>query len=104
MREPVPFLREAAVTLVPRLRDDQLDRIVAELSSLPNPYLLVSRVSENTALIQGIPVRATSAHDADALTWQTIYDHVRTALSGPRDRDTTITSIDVSEPSGALAP
>jgi hypothetical protein len=103
MREPVPYLRDAAVTVVPTLTDDQLDRIADELSSLPSPYLLVSRISEHTALIQGIPVKADSSHDADAATWESIYVHVRTALSGLWDWNSTITAIDVRESSGALA-
>jgi len=103
MREPIPFLRDAAVTLVPTLTDEQLDRIGAELDSLANPFLLVSRISEHTALIQGIPVRAESQRDADALTWETIYTHVRSALREPWDWDTRVTAIDVRESDGALA-
>lgn len=103
MRELCPYLREAAVTLVPSLTDEQLDRIAAELDSLANPFLLVSRLSDHTALIQGIPVKARSSHEADALIWETIYERVRAALSGPFDWDTTITAIDVREPTGALA-
>ena len=103
MREPSPYLREAAVTLVPSLTDEQLDRIAAELDAFANPFLLVSRLSDHTALIQGIPVKAGSSHEADAVIWESIYERVRAALSGPFDWDTTITGIDVREPSGALA-
>ncbi len=103
MREHGPFLREAIVTLVPSLTDEQLARVGTELESLDNPYLLVSRLSEHSALIQGIPVRAGSPHDADATTWETIYTLVRSALNGPWDWDTTITAIDVRESDGALA-
>jgi hypothetical protein len=99
----MPFLREAAVTLVPALTDDQLERIAVELDFIATPYLLVSRISDHTALIQGIPVKAGSAHEADALTWQSIFTHVGAALRGPWDWDTHVTAIDVREPSGALA-
>jgi len=103
MREPSPYLREAAVTLLPSLTDEQLDRIATELDAFANPFLLVSRLTDHTALIQGIPVKAGSSHEADAVIWESIYERVRAALSGPFDWDTTITAIDVREPSGALA-
>ena len=99
----MPFLREAAVTLVPALTDDQIERITVELDFFATPYLLISRISDHTALIQGIPVQAGSAHEADSLTWQSIFAHVGAALSGPWDWDTRVTAIDVREPSGALA-
>ena len=104
-REPMPFfLREAAVTLVPALTDDQLERIAVESLDSPfAPYLLVSRISDHTALIQGIPVKAGSAHEADALTWQSIFTHVGAALRGPWDWDTHVTAMRRPEPSGALA-
>ena len=103
MREPTPYLREAAVTLLPRLTDEQLERIDVHLETLANPYLLVSRISEHTALIQGIPVKAGSPVEADANTWETIFMHVSAALRRPWDWDTTITAIDVRESDGALA-
>ncbi len=103
MREPIPYLRQACVTLVPTLTDDQLARIAAELYALANPYLLVSRVSEHTAMIQGIPVKAGSPHEADALTWDTIFMRVHAALCEPWDWDTRVTAIDVRDTSGALA-
>ena len=102
MREPRPFLREATVTLLPALTDDQLQRIAEELDSLANPYLLVSRISDHTALIQGIPVKAGSSHEADVLTWEALFMHVRAALRGPWDWDTRVTAIDVRDASGAL--
>ena len=102
LREPISFLREAAVTLVPALTDDQLERIAVELDFIATPYLLISRISDHTALIQGIPVRAGSAHEADALTWQSIFTHVGAALSGPWDLNTRVIAIDVREPTGAL--
>lgn len=98
----MPFLREAGVTLLPALTDDQLERIEEELDTLANPYFLVSRISDHTALIQGIPVKAGSAHEADALTWQAIFTHVHAALREPWDWDTRVTGIDVREASGAL--
>jgi hypothetical protein len=103
MREPSPYLREAAVTLVPSLTNEQLERIDAQLETLANPYLLVSRISEHTALIQGIPVKAGSPVEADANTWETIFMLVTAALRGPFDWDTTITAIDVRDSDGALA-
>jgi hypothetical protein len=102
MREPIPFLREAAVTLVPQLTDEQLERIGAEFAALANHFLLVSRVSDNTVLIQGIPVTAESPHEADALTWDKIHTHVCAALCEPWDWDTTVTAIDVRAMDGAL--
>ena len=103
MREPSPYLRQASVTFLPRLTDEQLERIDAHLGTLDlNPYLLVSRISEHTALIQGIPVKAGSSLQADAVTWETIFTQVTAALRSPWDRDTTITAIDVDECDGAL--
>lgn len=52
MRERIPFLREAAVTAVPQLSDEQLERIRAELVALPNQFLLINRISDSTVLIQ----------------------------------------------------
>ena len=100
MTERIPYLREAGVTLVPTLTDEQLVRISEELSAFENA--LVSRLSEHSALIQGIPVKAGSPLEADAIVWETIYTLVRSALNGPWDRDTTITAIDVRESDGAL--
>ena len=62
----------------------------------------MSRISEHTALIQGIPVKAGSSLQADAITWETIFTQVTAALRGPWDWDTTITAIDVDECDGAL--
>ena len=103
MREPRPYLREAVVAIIPTLTDEQLERIGTELEIMANPYLLVSRLSEHSVLIQGIPVHARSPHDADAVTWETIYGLVRSALTSPWDWDTRITAIDVRESDGALA-
>lgn len=99
----MPFLREAAITLLPQLTDDQLARIEEELDSLSNPHSLVSRISDHTAMIQGIPVKARSSHEADALTWEGIFTHVNAALREPWDWDTRVTAIDVREASGTFA-
>ena len=64
--------------------------------------MLVSRLSEHSVLIQGIPVKAGSHLEADAMVWETIYTLVRSALDGPWDSNTTITAIDVRESDGAL--
>lgn len=103
MRERIPFLREAAVTAVPQLSDEQLERIRAELAALPNHFLLVNRISDSTVLIQGVSVTAESPHEADALTWDKIHSLVSAALSEPWDWDTRVTAIDVRATDGALA-
>jgi hypothetical protein len=103
MRERIPFLREAAVTVVPQLSDEQLERIRAELAALPNQFLLINRISDSTVLIQGISVTAESPHEADALTWDKIHTHVCAALCEPWDWDTRVTAIDVRATDGALA-
>lgn len=95
MRQLQSYVREAAITLVPSLTDDQLQRITDQLDSLDNPFLLVSRLSPHTALVQGIPVRAPSSHQADAITWDTVNTHIRAALCEPGDAGTTVTAIDV---------
>jgi hypothetical protein len=91
------------VTVVPALSDEQVDRIVAQLETFPNAFLLVRRISEHTLHVQGIPVRAPSAHEADALTWELLFTNVRAALGQPWDWDCRITAIDVRESDGALA-
>lgn len=102
MRQLKPYLREAAIALVPCLTDDQLRRITDQLDALENPFLLVRRLTPHTALVQGIPVKAPSAHHADAITWETVHAHVRAALSENDDVGTTVTSIDVRDATGAL--
>jgi len=103
MRERIPFLREAAVTAVPQLSDEQLERITAEFAALPNHFLLIGRISDSTVLIQGISVIAESPHEADALTWDKVHTHVCAALCEPWDWDTRVTAIDVRATDGALA-
>ena len=103
MRERIPFLREAAVTAVPQISDEQLERIRAEFAALPNHFLLVARISDSTVLVQGIPVMAESPHEADAVTWDMVHDHVGAALCEPWDWDTRLTAIDVRAIDGALA-
>jgi hypothetical protein len=99
--EMKPYLRDAAVCVVPELHDDQLERIASELSRL-NPALLVQRLTSNTVLVRGIPLYARSIHVADALTWELVDSRVRRALSLPGDLGTGITSIDVRDPSSLL--
>ena len=50
-----PFLRDATVSFVPRLTEDQLVRIARALTAL-YPDTLVSRMTDFAALIQGITV------------------------------------------------
>lgn len=50
-----PFLRDATVRFVPRLTEDQRVRIAPALTAL-YPDTLVSRMTDSTALIQGITV------------------------------------------------
>ena len=59
-----PFLRDAAVCLVPRFSDEQVDQITREVEAL-TPVPIISRLTENTVLIHGLPVYATIAHQAD---------------------------------------
>ena len=96
------FLREAVVTIVHQIGDDQLERIASELDCLGNPRLLVRRLTHHTVLIQGIPVTAGSPHDADAVTWEILYEHVRDALRATEDQSTRIASIDVRESDSLL--
>jgi hypothetical protein len=96
------YLRDAAVCVVPVLRGDQLERITAELLRL-NPALLVRRLTDNTFLVERIPVYARSIRNAESLTWELVASRVRRALTArPADRGTDITSIDVRDPSSIL--
>ncbi len=92
-----PFLRDAAVSFVPELTDDQLVRIDRALMAL-YPDTLVSRMTDFTALIQGIPVEAETAHEANRVTWAMISHEVREVLAGPKDAGTELASIDVRLP------
>jgi hypothetical protein len=92
-----PFLRDAAVSFVPELTDDQLVRIARALATLC-PDTLVSRMTDFTALIQGIPVEAETAHEANRVTWAMISHEVREVLVTPNDAGTELASIDVRLP------
>jgi uncharacterized protein (DUF1697 family) len=92
-----PFLRDAAMSFVPELTDDQLARITRALTT-PYPDTLVSRMTDFTALIQGIPVEAETAQEADRVTWALVSDEVHEVLTTPADAGTELTSIDVRLP------
>lgn len=92
-----PFLRDAAVSFVPELTDDQLVRIDRALMAL-YPDTLVSRMTDFTVLIQGIPVEAETAHEANRVTWAMISREVCEVLAGPKDAGTALASIDVRLP------
>jgi len=92
-----PFLGDAAVSFVPELTDDQLVRLAGALA-VPFAHILVSRLTDFTALIQGIPVEAGTEHEAKGVAWDVINREVRAALSTPADEGTQLTSIDVRLP------
>jgi hypothetical protein len=92
-----PFLRDAAISFVPELTDDQLVRVDRALIAL-YPDILVSRMTDFTALIQGIPVEAETAQEADRVTWAMISHEVREVLVDPGDAGTELASIDVRLP------
>jgi hypothetical protein len=96
-----PFLRDAAVSFVPEMTDDQLVRIARALTDL-HPDVLVSRLSDFTALIQGIPVEAATAQEADGITWTAISREVRAILVMPADAKTELISIDVRLPTQSM--
>jgi hypothetical protein len=96
-----PFLRDAAISFVPEMRDDQLVRIARALTTL-HPHVLVSRMTDFTALIQGIPVEAGTAHEANGVTWAMISDEVREVLDTPADAGTELASIDVRLPAHGI--
>ena len=96
-----PFLRDAAVSFVPEMTDDQLVRVARRLTAL-HPDVLVSRLSDFTALVQGIAVEAETAHDADLVTWAAISTEVRLTLDTPDDAGTELTSIDVRMPEQSM--
>lgn len=97
LRRLNPFLRDAAVSFVPEMTDDQLVRMARKLTAW-HPDVLVSRVSDFTALVQGIAVEAETAHDANLVTWAAISTEVREVLSTAEDTGTELTSIDVRVP------
>ncbi len=96
-----PFLRDAAVSFVPELADDQLVRIARALTAL-YPDILVSRMTDFTALVQGFPVEAETAHEANRVTWAIISREVRDVLVTTADAGTQLTSIDVRLPAQSM--
>ena len=96
-----PFLRDAAISFVPQLTDDQLVRITRAITAL-NPGTLVSRMTDFTAMIQGFPVEAETAHEANRVTWAIISREVRDVLVTTADARTELTSIDVRLPEESL--
>ncbi len=92
-----PFLRDAAVSFVPEMTDEQLVRVARRLTAW-HPDVLVSRLSDFTALVQGIAVEAETAHDANLVTWAAISTEMREMLDTPDDAGTEMTSIDVRMP------
>jgi hypothetical protein len=96
-----PFLRDAAVSFVPELMDDQLVRIARALTAL-YPDILVSRMTDVTALIQGIPIEAETANEANRFTWAIISREVRDVLVTTADAGTELTSIDVRLPATSM--
>jgi hypothetical protein len=96
-----PFLRDAAISFVPQLSDDQLLRIAGALTFL-HPGILVSRMTDFTAFVQGFPVEAETAHEANRVTWAVISREVRQVLDTANDADTQLTSIDVRLPTQSM--
>lgn len=92
-------IRTAAIALLPCVRDDQLQRIWAAVLA-PFPRALVSRVTDQTVLVQELAIKAESSHDADAIAWEQMQSLVRSALGECDDTRTTLTSIDITPPGG----
>ncbi len=96
-----PFLRDAAISFVPELTDDQLVRVTRALIAV-YPDTLVSRMTDFTAMIQGIPVEAGTGNEADRVTWAIISREVRDVLVTTADAGTELTSIDVRIPEESM--
>ena len=96
-----PYLRDAAITCLPCLRDDQLRRIEAEVL-ITHPHVIASRLTDYTVFVQGIAIEADSPIDADKHTWERMYARVHAALRQPNDGNTRIASIDVRSASGLV--
>jgi hypothetical protein len=94
-----PYLRDAVITCVPGMTDDQVQRIDAEVATKCH-YALTSRLTDCSVLVQGIAIRADSPLDADRTMWERMSLRVRTALCQPSDVNTRITSINVSPAMG----
>lgn len=96
-----PFLSDAAITFVPELTDDQLLRVARELAVL-YPHALVGRLTDFTALIQGIPIEAETEYDAKRIIWDVVSREVRSVLSTAVDAGTELTSIDIRLPAESM--
>jgi hypothetical protein len=96
-----PFLRDATVSFVPELTDDQLVRLTRALVAL-YPDTLVSRMTDVTALIQGMPIEAETANEADRVTWAIISREVREVMVTLADVGIELTSIDVRLPARSM--
>ena len=96
-----PFLRDVAVSLVPEMTDDQLVRIARALTE-HYPHILVSRMTDFTALVRGIPVGADTAQEANRDTWAMIHREIREILATPADAGTELASIDVRLPARGM--
>ena len=83
------------------MTDDQLVRIAGAITAL-DPGTLVSRMTDFTAMIQGFPVEAETAHEANRVTWAIISHEVRDVLVTTADARTELTSIDVRLPEESL--
>ena len=93
------YLRDAVITCLPDMTDDQFQRIDAEVATKCH-YALTSRLTDSSVLVQGIAIRADSPLDADRTMWERMNLRVRTALCQPTDVNTRITSINVGPASG----
>lgn len=96
-----PFLRDAAVSFVPELTDDQLVRI-ARGAHRPESADPCEPPHYFTALVQGIPVEAETTHEADRVTWAMFSNEVREVLVTPADAGTELASIDVRLPAQSM--
>jgi hypothetical protein len=96
-----PFLRDAAVSFVPELTDDLLARVTLALIAV-YPDTLVSRMTDVTVMVQGIPVEAETASEADRVTWAIISREVSDVLVTLADVGTDLTSIDVRIPEESM--
>jgi hypothetical protein len=97
------YLRDAAVTFVPELAEDQFLRLGMFLADM-HPHVLVSRLSYCTFLVKGIATQAATTEEADARVWELMSLEVRSVLSLAADARTRITSIDVQEASAVRGP
>jgi hypothetical protein len=59
-------------------------------------------MTDVTALIQGMPIEAATANEADRVTWAIISREVREAMVTLADVGTELTSIDVRLPAQSM--